>query len=195
MGKSDFVQLENVRDVEGMRVSLVRDSLWLATSAVRTRVPTGKFLFNFNVHTSNGRTLLVLDPYGDETLPDDIRKELGVAQMSSTTVGIWRDTGQIVHVSFAREKKKVTLCYWSHLDPDSFTVPGNFLPRLDNLMSMKRPYSRDLTSHAWRSLHTRRIGYDHIAEFLVYSLNFGGDIGFLEVSKDSYRTVSGWNDV
>lgn len=193
MGKSGLVTFENVRNVYGKRISLMRDPNWKSIAVVRTRVPTSNYLFNFDVHTSDGRTLLVLDPYGDEHLPEDIRRELGISpEISRETIGIWRDTGQIVHIVFAHEKKKVSLNFWFFQEPYDFVVPENFRARLDDLMSMKRPYSLGLPSHAWSELHARRIGYNSLYSLLVVSLHFGGDIGYLEVGKDGHRCVSEW---
>jgi hypothetical protein len=50
-------------------------------------------------------TILVLDNYGDETLPDEIREEILGVQMFRETIGIRRVSGEIVRVGFIEERE------------------------------------------------------------------------------------------
>ena len=88
------------------------DKGW-AKYLVATTAPDDRHLFNFDLElvlTGEKRKkplkahLLVLDNYGDEIMPDEIRKEVLSTTMFKETLGILRESGEIVRVGFMEEK-------------------------------------------------------------------------------------------
>jgi hypothetical protein len=177
---------------------------------VKTATPTKEHLFNFIVPVGKLGDLLVLDNYGDEVLPDKIRRPVMTTKMFHETIGIFRKTGQVVRVGFIKEKIQhigcpeegdpgseeweYSLTFWG-LDlngaGDPLYLPKKYLARLDELKSRKRPFYITLWENALYSFITRDTGYDAFDKALVIDFHFDGLR--LQVWGDSYREVSDWD--
>lgn len=158
--------------------------------ACRTVAPSESKLFNFDV-VAGGLSLLVLDPYGDETLwPDDRERLFGRGE--SHTLAICRKTGEIYHVGFARTGGKLVMVIWK-VGQVTYTLPKRWLTQLDKLKSAKRPFDLSIRDSALVSFAHREIGYKELAGELIVRLWFG-NVG-VEVWGDSYRAVTKWKDV
>ena len=91
------------RAAEGRRIAHVYDCDhgWKEFPS-DVRVPDKDKLFTFDLPLGKGKKerILVLDNYGDEVLPDRIRRQVLNDTMFANTIGIHRKTGEIVHVGF-----------------------------------------------------------------------------------------------
>jgi hypothetical protein len=171
------------------------DAGWVAHKA-NTGVPGSGFLFNFDL-SFNGRTLLVLDNYGAERLSDEMSKRLlencttDNNPETGITLGVDRKTGAIFAVAFAVEKRK-TIALVLQIDAlENLRVPKDFLPRLDELKSCKRPFWITITEFGFYAFHDREIGYRELErEHVVVGFDFRPLN--LEIMNDSYRTVGTW---
>ena len=188
------------------------DKGW-AKYLVATTAPDDRHLFNFDLElvlTGEKRKkplkahLLVLDNYGDEIMPDEIRKEVLSTTMFKETLGILRESGEIVRVGFMEEKvphagcpeegapggfTKVTSLAFSRFEPNQ-VVPLAYRERLDELKSQKRPYFLTFPEKLLFDFAT------HWASFIDLQRNVCVDLDLhgtrLQIWGDSYRLVTGW---
>jgi hypothetical protein len=176
---------------------------------VATKAPDDHHLFNFDLElvlTSKKVTkvhLLVLDNYGDEHMPDEIREEILSTTMFKETLGILRESGEIVRVSFMEEKvlhvgcpegapggvTKLTCLAFNRFEP-GLVVPPAYRERLDELKSQKRPYYLTFPEKLLFNFATRWASYNDLLRNVVVDLDFHGRR--LQVWADSYREVGGW---
>lgn len=191
---------DDIRKVEGQKISIVRDldRQWKPFHA-EGLVPDSAHLFNFEVELEDERKLLVLDRYGDEGMPEDIREFMGLPDDGSQTLGIWKDTGQIVCIMFAREGKKIAIgvhgfpgASWGPQN-HHFCVPKKFLSRLDELKSAKRPFDLSFVDYGWERLHSRWCGLKDFEDYLVVKLDLHDD-QFLEIGREHHRLVTRWEN-
>lgn len=162
-------------------------------------VPDEHKLLNFVVtgDAENGETvsLLVLDPYGDDTLPDEIRKR--IFGEFPYTVAIDQKTGGICVLTAWPEDDGPTF-YADRWMPscigvrgEQYCIPSRWKKRLGELCGMKRPYRCHVDPGALEQFADREVGYDHLRQNVVFSFHFFGSY-MLEVWGDSYRKVEFW---
>jgi hypothetical protein len=87
-----------VYDIEGMRINRVLDRMGESFD-VDVTAPGSDKLFNFVVEGTGFEPLLVLDPYGDDTMPEKMRERVFLTK-DPFTVAIERETGFIRIVTF-----------------------------------------------------------------------------------------------
>jgi len=111
--------------------------------------PDRSHLFNFDVPIGKLGNLLVLDNYGDEILSSRIRQKIFGTKTDRETIGIFRDSGEIVRVAFnSNERRPVSLdvdaangcslLFYSFAPP--IFMPPSMRGSLDELKSAKRPF-------------------------------------------------------
>ena len=181
---------------------------------VATSAPDDHHLFNFDLEmvlmTDKPKTrlkskkpqkahLLVLDNYGDERIPDVIREEILSTTMFKETLGILRESGEIVRIGFIEEKvshagcpgssSKLTCLAFNRFEPN-LVVPAPYRERLDELKSKKRPYFLTLPEKLLFDLATHWASYNDLQRNICVDLDFHGQR--LQVCGDSWQEVSGW---
>ena len=136
--------------------------------------------------TSQNKTWLILDNYGDEWLPSTMYKRIVGASKLGIYLAIDKITGEIYTSSFHPEGKKyiVMLCELN------CSVTKEYIMRLDELKSKKRPFYLGLDEAGWLLFTDREIGYGSLNEYLVVDLDFRPTR--LQIFHDSYREVSNW---
>jgi len=169
-------------------------------------VPDGDHLGNFKVHGtgSNPINLLVLDNYGNERLPDKFAGAIwgGRVKQFSYTLAINTDTGQTYFANFGLEGDDLILILTEDYLPK---VPKAMLPRLDALLSRKRPFWFELQEAFLRSYISRWVGLERASEFIMVGLDLGRTPQvpgsplkrcslYLWGEDTSYRFVDDWKD-
>ncbi len=190
-----------IRGVEGKTIRRVykSDSGWKST-ACRTKIPPLSKLTNFNLKFGD-QTLLVLDPYGNELLTEEVSTRIfgGISYRSpGWTIAICRKSGQIYQIGYGTErtdrgsKRKLVAVYWDFYSDggEEIRVPSQYLDRLDELKSSKRPFCVTFAEHALLNFMTQEYGYNDMRDNLVVRLNFR-DIS-LEIEGHYYREVGRW---
>jgi len=205
-GKMDFKPV-HCGKVVGRRIYYAYD---LAENWERYLVgvsaPDPSRLFNFDLYLGKLGGLTILDNYGDEQLPDKIRRKILNTKMHATTIGIFRKTGEVVQVSFIKEKAKTPECpeesqpesldsrysvlFWS-FDKPHF-LPKPYMYRVDELKSKKRPFYLTCSERSIYDFVTRWGSYADLQANLVIDFHF--DKMRLQVWSGSYREVSGWQN-
>lgn len=195
---TDYKQI-HIRDVptrkDGTRPSITRlymaDQGW-NSHACDCPLPQDADLFTFTFK-AGPLNLLVLDPYGDETLLGRMRKRLLGSSDVNTTIGIDWTTGQIYFFGFGIEEGKLVAVVWRS-PPNGTTemkVPRRFLKKLDQVKSKKRPFCFSVETSALIGFCDRAIGYNELCNNLSLSLRF--DDFALELWGDrAWRKVSFW---
>ncbi len=185
-------------DVHGKTLTKVYiiDAGWKAYKS-KTKVPDSSRLLNFDL-TFGGRTLLVLDNYGAEHLPEEMAKRLlencttDNNPETGITLGIDRKTGEFFAVAFAIKARKTITLVFQLRCLECLKVPAEFLPRLDELKSSKRPFWVTVQTGALFGFITREVGYKSLEEeSMIVGLDFRPMN--LEVSNDCYRLVGRWS--
>jgi len=200
-------------EVSGKKIHTVCGTPGSVMMEVDAPIPTDDKLFNFDVELPNGcGKILVLDPYGDETLSSKVRKGL-FSSKETFPIGINRTTGQIYRVGFGltsevegpvlslgpRDTSRVVMVYsdlqspWGDSDYESLQVPDVYLPRLDELKSQKRPFSLSLPPDLLCAFVDQEVGYRELRDHVHVNLWFLKYEG-IEISSTLYRNVGRWQD-
>lgn len=161
-----------------------------------TKVPSSKKLFNFDLKAGD-QTLLVLDNYGNELLPDKIERRILNVKKFDYTLAINRRTGVVFLVSFGIEKGRyiaIISPFDLGVEHPMFRVPENFRIQLENLESKKRPYTISLDSPQLLSFIEREEGFNGLRHGIIVSFDFGTIRVELGAHGD-YRVVTQWKDV
>lgn len=161
----------------------------------RGTIPDKDKITTFEVSFGNNeRTVLVLDPYGDDDL-GGLRKKI-FSGVRKWTVGVDRKSGAIFLVTLESQSENgVTLAIqpWMsdyHSDAVHYRIPGKYRDRLGELWNKKRPYSVYASPHALQMFVDREEGYEYLRHNVVFSFAF--DDGNVEVLRDNYRVVGRW---
>jgi hypothetical protein len=184
------------------------DSRW-DRYTVDTGTPRSTMLFNFEMPVGKLGPLLVLDNYGDEGIPDEIRQKILNTKMFRQTIGIFKTTGEIVHVSFIKEKVPrpgcseegdpggtdtvYALTFWRFGwmgNGRRLFVPKDYIKRLDELKSQKRPFRLTVRDTALFDFITRWRGFENMQENIAVILNFSQDR--IQIWRDGYFRYSDW---
>ncbi len=188
-----------IRAIEGKRIHAVYDMRWKAMPCKIT-APDSKKLLNFEV-TAGSKTFLVLDPYGDEHVPQELRKQV-FGETESFSIAIDRESGQIFQAHAILEKNKTALflcplCTYSGEAPH--LLPAAWLPLLDELKSMKRPFAltfdpQMLMSYIIResSLQDLRMAIHVRLHFNKNALEVTPALGSGKSPSPMYREVGFW---
>lgn len=197
---------KDVTDADGQQIAkVVMTPHQHEGVAVRVMAPDNRQLFNFWVKGGRGEKkidFLVLDPYGDEILSDEIRERVFGSSDKRWTLAIDRQTGELhiaslyecptmfkgVQTSTHLELWLSRFCAQSH---EGYVIPPAWLTRLDELKSKKRPFRISVRDFALIELLDREIGFNSLAENMVVSFDFHGES--LDVASGQYRTTSKWS--
>ena len=163
-------------------------------------VPTDEHLFSFRIYTQ-GRSFLVLDPYGDEEMPDDAHRRLLGGPRCSHPLVIDRDTGEVWQASFGtwvdrgsdgsfhsglERERSVSLREM----PDDVRLPKELLPRLHELESSKRPFRWNVHPGTLWDFLEHEVGWTDLEKNLLLELDlrpYG-----VQVWAGSWREVGQW---
>lgn len=148
------------------------------------------------------RTLLVLDPYGDE-ISDRIRERI-FGKSEQWALCIDRATGAIFIVTLSLSESDVAspgfwtlnLRPWMPLECSGsvqYRIPAEYLSRLHELKNKKRPYSVYVEPYALQDVVEGEHGYDHLRQNVIFTFAFDG--GDVEVQRDSFRVVGEWKSL
>jgi hypothetical protein len=155
-----------------------------------------RFRKDFPTKFPKSDAILVLDDYGDEVMPTQIRHRVLHSKSGRETIGIQRSTGEILRVGFIVEmsekkpKRELSygMTYWSFDKP--LFVPVSWWDRLDELKSEKRPYAYTLRADLLMAFITRYVGYETLQEDLSVELRFRGSA--LLVTPCMWREMGDW---
>lgn len=194
--------IRNVRKVNGALIRKAYDAshAWFPWSCQK-RVPDSAHLFNFDVELRRdkellSRRILVLDPYGEETLTGTLRRHVLGARYGANTIGVDRQTGLVLVVAFLREKGKAVMAFspfgpqYMNMRGPEYVLPLKYVARLDEVKSKKRPYTISVQDYALVSFIERDYGFSNLTENLTIRFDFDGVN--VEVFGDRYREVSDW---
>jgi len=178
------------RKAEGKTLKLVYDcDRGWQRRKTKTKVPDSSHLFNFDVHADD-KHYLVLDPYGDEVMTQRMRNRLWQTKGKTPAFAIDRDTGEVGHAAFYFEHG-YTMSFWRLPD---LVVPKKFLPRLDELKSMKRPVRLGLDEGALMLFIEREAHLDDLRKAVTVTLHLNGKKGqSLQLWGQLWRLVSNWD--
>jgi len=158
---------------------------------VDSLVPDKHHLTNFDLVAQEG-SWLVLDNYGNEELSTNIEKRL--LGTNPYTIAINRKTGQIYSVVFCVNKAAPEQTFAAFLGflaanfHEKHLVPAEYLVRLDELKSHKRPFNLTFEGKTLLSFIDREIGYNELSSDLIVHLDFRPMS--LEITAGMYREVS-----
>ena len=161
------------------------------------------------------RTFLVLDDYGNEYLPSNMEERLLGSEPYSVAVD--KETGVLYLVTFKPIKLETdtghdveSYTYAAFLngfpayEEDSWKVPAEYLSRLDELKSHKRPFRIVIDNYWLLRFCEREASFGDLQEQLVVDLEFDCASNpnhphergsYLQVAKQIYREASPWRDV
>jgi hypothetical protein len=185
-------------EVQGRHLDLIYDVEHQFAPSPGVDLPDSTKLLNFEFSMGDKRWLY-LDPYGDEILLREMYDRF-FGEGDRESVAVCLDTGELAIARFVEDEGKLclyveTLSHWAFTSCDGgrtpYCVPREFLPLLDGLRSMKRPFSMSICDHALFNFIDREIGYGQLREFLTITLDLRPK-GYLEIWGDSYRWVSPW---
>lgn len=187
------------RDVEGRKLSKVYlcDQAWKALPT-QSKAPPGRMLFNFEVQAGRGktaRTFLVLDNYGDETIPSEMFEKLLRMKMFHFNLAIDKASGQLFTAAFVKEGREVSMTlaemtFTRFTETKGIQLPKKLLPRLNELKSKKRPYFLTVYEPALWGFTVQESSLEDLRQSLVVDFHF--DRRRVQLWNDSYREVTGW---
>jgi hypothetical protein len=191
MGEPVVVQYT---EVVGKKLTLLIDAdQSFKETAVDVTIPDASTLFNFKV-SGEEYDLVVLDPYGDETLSDDLKKKLFLT--SDYVLAIDRVTGEVCTALFWRYPNGDIAIVISAENPNvpgkSIRVPRKYRKRLDELLRMKRPFCFSVDEKSLLNVIEREEGYQNMRENITLNLYFNQR--FVQINGELYREVSYWKE-
>ncbi len=156
---------------------------------VNTESPADHLLFNFRIPVGNLGHLTILDPYGDEVLPDEVRHPTLTAKYGDETIGIFEKTGRIVRIGFIEHAiGGLSVCFWDF--ETEMRLPKKWLKKIPQLRSQKRPFCLTHAGHSLYSFITRWGSYSDLQKNLTIEFRFFSTT--VSVQGDSYRESSPW---
>ncbi len=158
----------------------------------RTTVPKGK-LFNFDLK-AEGRTWLILDPYGDELLSSEMSLRATGVESLSFCLAIDREDGVLYRAHFGQDKRT----NYVRLSRMDLWLPKSYLGRLDELKSCKRPFYLTFTDRTFADFIEREIGYQDLHYRVVVDLDFRPlrlQVTGSHGGSHGYREVSNWRNI
>lgn len=189
--------MKDIRNAQGQHITRLYSWMW-ERHVVDITVPDELHLFNFVIE-GDGVNLLVLDNYGDDTLPDGIQKRVFGMDYGEYTVAVDRATGEL-HIITLIEDEDGTLAFvsspWmnpSWAEGERYRIPRRWVKRLDELLYKKRPYLCHVDPYVLQNFIDQQVGYNQVTEAIVFTFNFDGYS--IEVQGDNFRLVSGWRIV
>ena len=178
------------REAAGRKLyGVYMDDKWeLHKPAPAVIIPDDRHLMNFKV-TAGPRTLIVLDPYGNEIIGPEANRR--IFRDSDYTIAVDCETGAILLANFYIEKKHTVLVVseFPALKEPS-VIPKHYLPRLPELLSKKRPFHTLFMAHAMLGFIEQETGFMELAQSITFFFDF--DKRNLEVAGTDYREVSDW---
>lgn len=172
------------------------DRAW-KESPTKTKIPSSKFLMNYDLKVG-GRTFLLLDDYGNDFMPKEVETRLmGEDFRGEWLLGIDRETGEILRFVFYTVKGKLITVFCKFESTPK--VPKRYLRFLDNLKSCKRPWDCLWRHQDWLAFWDRDMTWDDFVATMVIRLELFRSKShrspkkYLEVWGDSHRIVTNWN--
>jgi hypothetical protein len=163
-------------------------------------VPAGDKLTNFNLKfwpvqptgmRRKSRTILCLDNYGNEIMSKKVHENLmNGLDIFDYLLGVDRKTGEVYCVSFLIDGEDLAVAFSPLVNAITIKVPKEYMKRLDELMSKKRPWFVSLPETALFAFVERFYGYNDLEKAVIVDLHF--DELRLQVSMDGWREVSDW---
>ena len=162
------------------------------------KIPSKRYMPNFKIEAVGNKTmsLMVLDNYGvgDNGADEELLRHTDFGGALSNLV-INTITGEIYSGSFCRNKGKLGLYFQSmpfNGNGHWPKVPPEFLPRLNELLTQKRPYHFEIDSKALHDLVIGWSGHSVLGEAITIMLDFEGEY-YLQIGLDGqYRIVGAW---
>ncbi len=188
-----------IRALEGKRIQAVYGHNWVAIPC-KTVAPDSKHMLTFDL-TAGRKTYLVLDPYGDERIPQEIRDRIFCPE-PAFTIAIDRKDGRIYGAHAIREKKGLAvflspLC--SYAGAPQHVVPAEWVAKLEEVKSQKRPFALTidpvLLMHFIRqesSYQDLRMGIHVNLHFQEGALEVCPSRGSVDLPTPVYREVGYW---
>lgn len=185
------MKTHSIRKAAGLQINRVYDEA-MELHGCDVTVPLKDSICTFDLEVG-GQDFLVLDSYGDD-LSDTIRKRI-FGKSKTWTIAINQKTGSIFRVSlvFTGGHFAFVLQPWmpsEFVDGLQYSLPHDYLNRLDQLKNKKRPYSCYIDSDALQHFVEGEQGYDHLRSNVIFSFAF--DQGDVEILGDQFRVVSRW---
>jgi len=197
-----FDRLKNIKNLNNIcdrEISRAYDAGngWKEYSC-RKSVPSNK-LMNFDLSFGN-KTILCLDNYGNELMTEDIHKYImNGLDMFEYLLGINRKTGEVYCVSFlewedgppdnlAEDDLAVAFC--PLVSCISIVLPKEYLRRLDELKSKKRPFFLTLPEKALFAFSEKYYGYRDLIEEVLVDLDFNERR--LQIGQHMRREITNW---
>lgn len=177
--KTNVTPYLHLGDVKGRRVNLLRDAAG-ETHVVDEIIPEPTFWVRTTV-----ADWLVLHPYGDDTLPAEIRQRVFGIE-GPYTVAIERSTGAIRLATLHEEDDNLVLSLHT-ATPDHPCIPPPWRAKLDELRGEKRPYRCHICPLALENFIVREFGWADLRLNVVFVFPFRS--GNLEVTGDQHRVV------
>lgn len=183
----------SLHDIGGRRITQISRGCGKVKPA-RGKVPTARYLLNFDVDFEHdggsAGHLLVLDPYGacDSGMAHDL---LRYTEVQDNDIAVNRDTGAVVLCCFHRLGRNIEMSV--SLDADKmWSIPPQWLGRLDELRTKKRPYGFCFDNGMLHNIVTGYYGREHLETSLHIMLEFNDEI--LELDQDGgYRVSTPWS--
>ena len=174
-------------DIQGKRITSIHVDHDPQALVADSEVPSKGKLVTFDL-TGGGRAWLVLDPYGNEIVPEEIEDRLFWVGIRKTgyTVAIERATGQLFVCTFTSERKGIK----TFLTPIDRTVPKKFRRKLDELRSQKRPFHIGFPDWALLRFIDREASYNDLRSEYHIALAFHKST--LEVAPNQHRETRRW---
>lgn len=138
-----------------------------------TVIPGKKFLFNFQLGS-----YLILDGYGNETVPESFGRRIFGTHYSKLTVAINTETGEVMQTAFYLCEKEGYSALVTPIIPqyrsgvENLLVPKSYLPRLKELFSEKRPYRITFNPGLLMLLLEREASFTDLREQVNIELRF-----------------------
>jgi len=139
-------------------------------------------LLNFEIKVGGG--FLILDPYGNEHLPEEVEARL---MPNSPTLAIGLVSGQCYIAQFFQTEEQLVLAL---IKMEGRVVPKKYRKRLPELLSHKRPFTFMLPNRVLVDLLDQEIGYRDLCDEMVVELDFRPRL--LQIGHECHREVTLW---
>lgn len=186
-----------ISNVQGKTISKVFDCdhAW-KEHRTKTQVPGPEFMPSFDLKFGR-RTILILDNYGNDYMPEEIEERLFGDEFSHQwLLGIDRASGELLSFRFYHSGKSVVAAF-SQL-PGAPKVPKKYLTKenLQYIRGCKRPWMCTWNHYDWLAFWNRDLTWDDFAASMVINLSLipsTWESHHVEVWGERHRTVTTWD--
>jgi len=165
----------------------------------KTKIPASKFLMNYDLKFG-GRTVLLLDDYGNDFMPEEVEKLLvGEDFAGEWLLGIDLASGELLRFVFYRVKKELITCFARF--EANLKVPKKFLTEknLKYIRSCKRPWNLHWEHSSWLAIWNRYMTWNDFCASVIVRLELfprqksRKGRTYLDVWGDTHRTITAWS--